>query len=41
MEAARLKILSMRPVNRLPTNKMYLELIKEANEEAGNERTQK
>lgn len=30
MEAAGLKILSMRPVNRLPTNKMYLELIREA-----------
>lgn len=41
MEAAGLKVLGMRPVNRLPTNKMYLELIKEANEEAGNERTQK
>lgn len=41
MEAAGLKILSMRPVNRLPTNKMYLELIREANEEAGDEQAQK
>ena len=41
MEATGLKILSMRPVNRLPTNKMYLELIREANEEAGDEQAQK
>ena len=41
MEAAGLKILSMRPVNRLPTNKMYPELIREANEEAGDEQAQK
>ncbi len=41
MEASGLKILSMRPVNGLPTNKSYLEMIKKANEEATNARNQK
>lgn len=41
MEASGLEILGMRPVNGLPPNKLYLEMVKKANEEVSNARNKK
>lgn len=41
MEASGMEILGMRPVNKLPTNMMYIEMVKQENAEAANQNSRR